>query len=76
MQYRDLPELTPGRVLDSGAVIVSTPPAMRCSECLDGPFSATRGDYFMADPDADVTCGECGGLMELGHEETVWVGAA
>lgn len=56
--YRDLP--------DTGNV------SMRCTDCGDGPWSATRGDYFWADPDSEVVCASCGAPMELGREVLAW----
>ena len=56
MKYGDMPSTT-----GTG----QGQPNMMCRECLSGPFSAERGDYFMARDDAEVTCGECGGPMVL-----------
>jgi len=67
MKYRDMPSTTGDGTFRQ--------PSMRCADCLAGPYSAERGDYFWADPEDVVTCGECGGEMELGREETRWIPA-
>jgi hypothetical protein len=58
MKYKDLP--------DSGN------PSMTCvnDECdfFHELFSATRGDYFMADPEREVRCGGCREPMHLARE--------
>jgi hypothetical protein len=38
-----------------------------------GVYSATRGDYFWAASDDQVTCSECDAPMELGRMITNWV---
>ena len=40
-----------------------------CANCQD-EYSATRGDYFMLDPDERMSCGECGDELSL-REKTV-----
>jgi hypothetical protein len=47
MRYADIPADVP----------LST--VLHCPDC-DGAFSATVGDYFMADPNELITCGVCG----------------
>lgn len=65
MRYGDMPS-TIGRTAHINQ------PQMRCVDCLAGPFSAERGDYFMCHDDEEVTCGECNGDMELGRLVTTW----
>jgi hypothetical protein len=74
LRYGDLPStIGTGRKLADGSVILPRQPEMRCTECLAGPFSAERGDYWQRLDIEDVTCGECGGAMELGRIESRWV---
>lgn len=57
IRYGQLP------VQPNGAFIT----CMNCSPW--NHYSATRGDYFLRDPRAVVTCGDCGEPMQLVREE-------
>jgi hypothetical protein len=67
LKYKHLPNSTLPEGGGPGAGL-----SIKCPHCGDGPYSASRGDYFMNDDEDTVTCGNCGENMVLGREVTHW----
>lgn len=68
IKYGDLPardrtsRTVPAKGRRAGYTVEGRPVVLRCGRCLS-EFSATRGDYFMRDPNAVIT--HCGRPMTL-----------
>ncbi len=73
MKYKDLPQQDRTsktiKTKDGHAIILGPATFLYCESC-DGRYSASRGDYFMADPEAEIICGECDEPMILAQERT------
>ncbi len=61
MKVQDLPKQPAANVM------------LRCLNCGDGEYSATRGDYFMLDPSHVMRCEECYTPLRLVRREVHYV---
>jgi hypothetical protein len=69
LRYKDLPEHDrASRTLPDGGTLYGRPVSLYCSKCGE-KFSATRGDYFLRDPNAPVR--HCGRPIQLVQAETI-----